>query len=412
MAFYRDGPALLIGARWGGLIRFDLSSETFEPYLAPPSELQGIPDPRFYLNQEVSTLYGDRDGAIWIGYSTGGISRLDPNTGTFQHYVPDPNDPHSILEAWIASMYQDRDGNLWLASRRGLIRFDPRAETFRTYTEKDGLPGAYLTAIQQDQSGALWLATTMGLSRFDPQTETFRTYDADDGVGSTEFSGASWQSADGLLVFGGDEGLTAFYPDQIGDDPYQPPVVLTALYLFNEPVAVGPDSLLQQPLWETEYLTLQHDQTWISFEFAALSYAAARENRYRYILEGIEKEWHEVDSAHRLATYTHLPAGKYVFRVQGSNEDGIWSDKEVALQITILPPWWETWWFRGGFLLLVVGLVVGGVRWRLNALEQRSRILEAQVAARTEELTEHSLFFADGHRFLDLSLLRHQRPRS
>jgi PAS domain S-box-containing protein len=405
-ALYRDGPALLIAARPDGLFRFDLQSETFEPYLAPPPEHPGTADPRFYLDQEISTLYGDRDGAIWLGYSTGGISRLDPNTGTFRHYVPDPNDPPSIPEAWIVSMVQDRDGILWLASWRGLIRFDPLAETFRTYTEKDGLLSAHIAAIQQDQSGALWLATSRGLSRFDPQTETFRTYDVDDGVGSTEFSRASWQSADGRLFFGGDEGLTAFYPDQIADDVYRPPVVLTTFYLFHEPVAIGPNSLLQQPIWETEHLTLQHDQTSISFEFAALSYAASHKNRYRYTLEGAEKEWHEVDSAHRLATYTNLSTGEYIFRVQGSNKDGIWSDEEVVLPITIIHAWWQTWWFRGSALILLLGLVAAGVRWRTSTLEQRSRILEAEVAERTRELATRTERLQESEkRFRDLTEL-------
>jgi PAS domain S-box-containing protein len=398
-AFYGDGGDVLwIGLLRGGLVRFDLQDETFQTYLGPPLEYRGEIDPRYFLGNEVTTIYGDREGYIWIGYSQGELSRLDPSTDTFQHYVPDADDPHSIPSGEITAMYQDRAGILWLASQRGLTRFDPSAgsgqapgeQPFTLYTERDGLPSAYVTAIQQDQNGNLWLGTMKGLARFDPQTKSFHNYDVDDGVGSTEFLGASWQSADGQMFFGGRNGLTAFYPDQIKDSPYEPPLVLTGFYLFSEPVAIGEGSLLQQPIWETDHLALQHDQTWISFEFAALSYTAPNKNRYRYILEGAEETWTEVSGDHRLATYTHLPAGEYVFRVQGSNEDGIWSEQQVTLPITIEPAWWQTWWFISSALLLVMGLVVAGLRWRTSALEQRSRLLEAQVAERTRELAAHA----------------------
>jgi PAS domain S-box-containing protein len=390
-AFYYDGASVLwIGLLRGGIVRFDLQNGTFQPYLEPPPESRGEADPRFLLNQEVTTIYGDRAGNIWIGYATGQLSRLDPNAETFQHYVPAEGDPHNISGGEITGIYQDQAGLLWLGSQRGLTRFDPHEETFTLYTERDGLPSAYVTGIQQDRNGDLWLATMKGLSRFDPQTGTFHNYDVEDGVGSTEFLGSSWQSADGRIFFGGRNGLTTFYPDQIQDDLYEPPIVLTGFYLFNEPVAVGEGSLLQQPIWDTDHLTLQHDQTWISFEFAVLSYTAPRKDHYRYILEGVDETWTEVAGDHRLATYTHLPPGEYLFRVQGSNEDGIWSDEEIGLPITIVPAWWQTWWFRGSALLLLLGLVVAGIRWRLSALQRRGHILEAEVAERTRELAAHA----------------------
>ncbi|HET9220890.1 MAG TPA: ATP-binding protein, partial [Roseiflexaceae bacterium] len=187
---------------------------------------------------------------------------------------------------------------------------------------------------------------------------------------------------------GGPNGLTAFQPGQIGENPYQPPVVLTSFQLFNKPVPLGEGSPLAHPIWATDHLSLNAGQNIFSFEFAALSYAAPRKARYKYILEGLEQSWNEVDSSHRFVTYTNLPAGDYTFRVQGANDSGVWSDQQVALKLIVLPPWWATVWFRALVLGALLALVYSGYRWRVYSIRLRNRQLEAEVAARTKDLQE------------------------
>jgi signal transduction histidine kinase/CheY-like chemotaxis protein len=246
-----------------------------------------------------------------------------------------------------------------------------------------------------DDEAQLWLGTGNGLSRFDPATGTFQNFDIDDGLQSNEFSaGAAWQAPDGQMFFGGTNGLTAFYPDQIGANPYQPPVILTNVQLFNKPLPVAEDSPLAQAINFTDHLTFNHDQDIISFEFAALSYAAPHKNRYRYKLDGFEADWNDVSSERRFASYTNLPPGDYTLRVQGSNDSGLWSEQEATLTLAILPPWWETTWFRLLALAGLLGLVYGGYRWRVIALKQRSQQLETEVAARTYDLQESEERFA------------------
>jgi PAS domain S-box-containing protein len=238
------------------------------------------------------------------------------------------------------------------------------------------------------------------------------TFSAADGLGGNAFNpGAAWQAPDGApdagrMYFGGAHGLTAFYPDQITLSDYQPPVVLTELRLANEPVSPGADALLQRPIWAAEQLTLRHDDDLVSFAFAALDYASAAwatkspKQRYRYRLEGLETAWVDVDGQHRFATYTHLPAGEYVFRVQGTNASGVWSTHQAALALTVLPAWWETWWFRGGLFLLITALVGGVIHWRIHDIRRRNTELESQVAARTQELSEEKAHVETAHAVL------------
>jgi signal transduction histidine kinase/response regulator of citrate/malate metabolism len=220
---------------------------------------------------------------------------------------------------------------------------------------------------------------------------------------------AFWQAADGQMFFGGTNGLTAFYPEQISDNPYHPPLVLTDFQLFNKPVQPGQNSPLARPIWATDHLTLNHDQDIFSFEFAALSYATPHKSRYRYKLEGFEEEWNEVASDRRFATYTNLPAGEYIFRVQGTNDSGLWSDQEATLNLTVLPPWWETSWFRVGGLIGLVGLAYGLYRRRVHAIQKQNRLLELQVTVRTQELTERTEDLAHSYALLEQEIVERKR---
>jgi signal transduction histidine kinase len=167
------------------------------------------------------------------------------------------------------------------------------------------------------------------------------------------------------------------------DSPYVPTVVLTDFRLFGRPVAVGADSPLSKSIGYASTLSLSHDKNVFSLEFSALSYFNPATNRYRYKLEGLDRQWHEVGSNQRLVTYTTLPAGRYTFRVQGATSRGAWSEPGLELPIEILPPWWSTWWFRAVCLAFSVTLVWAFHQWRLRQVEARARLqMEERVSER------------------------------
>ena len=192
------------------------------------------------------------------------------------------------------------------------------------------------------------------------------------------------------MFFGGSNGFNAFYADQIVDNLNPPSVLITDFQLANKPVPIGADSVLQKSILETDKLVLSYRDRVFSFEFAALNYRAPEQNRYKFRMEGFDKEWNEVGITRRFATYTNLDPGEYVFRVIGSNNDGIWSEEGASIHISVTPPWWETTLFRMSMVVLAIGALIGGYRWRVSAIDARRRELETQVQERTIELRKLS----------------------
>jgi signal transduction histidine kinase/ligand-binding sensor domain-containing protein len=379
---YQDRSGNLWIGQTFGLSRFDPATERFENYQPDPSN----PDSE---RNSVRIIYQDRSGTLWLGTWGGVLSRFDNETKTFISYTPDSRDPHKLHGGSIYAIREDRAGTLWLGALDGLYRFNRENETFTRYTESQGLPSSVIQGVLEDSSGKLWLSTRNGLSRFDPQTETFRNYDISNGLQGNEFSESSYaQGQKGELFFGGSNGFNAFFPENIQDNPYVPPVVVTNFKIFNKPVPIRPESVLKQAISSVNALTLPYSDNVFSFEFSALSYASPWKNRYRYKLEGLEPDWNEVGSKQRLAIYTNLAPGDYTFRVKASNNDGVWNEQGTALKITITPPWWETWWFRALLGLTIVGLFATGYSYRIRSLRHRTQELEREVLARTQELTE------------------------
>jgi ligand-binding sensor domain-containing protein/signal transduction histidine kinase len=455
-SLYKDRAGdLWVGGGGSGLARLDQRNGRFRHYRQNPS------DPNSLISDNVYTVYGDRSGDIWVGGQYG-LSRFDPATDKFANYRPVPDDPASLIN-WVWTIYQDSSGTLWLGTFGGaLIRFDPNAEavvihapdsrdphrlngggittihedrtgtlwlggfdglyrynrqsgTFARYTDRQGLPSSTIRCIQEDRSGRLWLSTQKGLSRFDPTLETFRNYDVTDGLQSDEFSDGCYRGRNGEIFFGGSNGFNAFVPEQVRDNPYVPPVVITNFRIFNKAVPIGGE-VLKKAIPYVDSLSLSYRDSVFSFEFAALSYANSHKNRYRYRLEGFDPGWNEVGSTQRLATYTNLDPRDYVFRVQGSNSDGVWNNEGVSLPILITPPWWRTNTFRALCVGLFLALLWAAYQFRMRQLQHAfDMTLEARVGERTRIARElHDTLLQGFHglllRFQTASYLLPDRP--
>ncbi|MEZ4767702.1 MAG: two-component regulator propeller domain-containing protein [Caldilineales bacterium] len=332
-------------------------------------------DPAGPMSNEIWSIAGSDPDTLWVG-ATNGLFRLTPATGEFQNF----SSQSGTTDTAVTVIRQDADGILWLGTwGQGLIRFDPASQTSTHYQSAEGLPGTIVLGILGDAAGNLWLSTNKGLTRFDPASEQFRTYDTEDGLAADDFAqGAYWRNEQGEMFLGIANGIVRFVPQELQDNPQVPPVYLTDFQIFNQSVSIGPDSPLAQNINHTAEIELAHDQSVLSFEFAALNFINPQRNQYAYKMDGVDPDWN-LAGDRRFVTYTNLDPGQYTLHVRGSNNDGVWSEEGVSLHIVVKPPWWRTtaaYLIYGALILLIVG---GYARSRTKA-QQR------QLAAQRQEL--------------------------
>jgi diguanylate cyclase (GGDEF)-like protein len=382
----REGR-MWLGVFRGGLDRFDPASGKALHYRSAPD------DPTSLSSDSVTALAQDRAGMIWVGTDGGGINRFDPASGKTTRFQNEPGNQSSLSSDAVFVVHEDRRGDLWVGTQGGGLnrwRANDRAAgrpIFARYTERDGLSNDTVYGILEEDSGNLWLSTNRGLSRLDPETGSFRNFDASHGLQSDEFNfGAYHQAASGEMYFGGIDGFNSFLPSRVSRNDNVPPVVLTSIQKLNREVRLGQD------LADVRELTLDHRDYVVSFEFAALDYAAPERNRYAYKLEGLDHDWVAAGSARR-ASYTNLQPGHYVFRVKGSNGDGVWNEDGVALKLTVEPPPWRSVWAYAAYALLALGglLLYGRSQEKRRYREiEYSHRLEQQVQDRTAELAQRN----------------------
>ena len=350
---------LWIGTAHEGVDKLDPATEKFVHYRTRSGDSTSV------SGNSIWAIVEDSKGFIWIGTQRAGLNRLDPRTGRSICYMNRPGDPNSIQSNSIYALHEYPEGVLWIGTAGGgLNRFDAKTDKFTAYTKKDGLSGNHVCSILHDTHGRLWLAAG-GLTMFDPQTKKIKNFFSGDGIacGSLNQEAAS-VGRDGRIYFGGSDGFVVFHPDSIYDNTYIPPIVLTDFKVFEDSRILPEDT--------TAGIILSYEEDYFSFEFAALSFTAPEKNMYRYMLEGYDRDWISCGTR-RYAAYTHVDPGDYVFRVHGSNDDGVWNTTGTAVPVHVIPPYWKTWWFRLSAVSIIVFAATFIIRRRFKFLEQRTK---------------------------------------
>jgi len=373
-----DQQGLLWLGTANGIRSFDEKAREFGNYYRyDPKNPDGISD------GTAQTIFADSKDNIWIGYGSMATDRYNKQTKRFSHYKHNPLDSASISSNIVFSFYEDSKGNLWLGSwAGGLSYFDYKKESFKTFTDKDGLVSTTVFSIVEDNSGYLWLGTRNGLSRFDPGSKTFTNYDYKDGLQGNVFAaghrerGAHFKGRDGTLYFGGSNGFNFFNPLELKPNSYKAPILITQFKVFDK---------LVKGANELEEIVLKYDQNYFSFEFSSLSFYNPAKNQYAYKLEGVDKDWVFCGSRH-YAAFTNINPGKYIFRVKGTNNDGVWNEKGAYITIIINPPWWRTWWAYAMYILGIVVMIWLFTWFRSRSLKTENLRLEKKVIQRTTEL--------------------------
>ncbi len=376
----KDG-GIWLGTLAGGFSYYDPKKDTFTNYKHDPKNRNTV------ASEYVKALYEDNTGTLWVG-TENGLDAFNLKTKTFTHYTHKNTDTTTVANNNINTIVEADKDHIWIGTVDGLSLFDKKTGRFKTYREKDGLSNGSVNAILKEKNGVLWISTNRGITKFNPATKTRRHYGISDGLQGNEFKlRSAYQTADGEMFFGGPDGLNTFYPDSLKDNPFIPPVHITNFLIFNKSVPISKESgsPLKQSISEAKKIVLSYEQSVITFEFSALNYILPEQNQYAYKLEGFDKNWNYIGNR-RLATYTNLDAGTYTFRVKASNNDGIWNEEGTSIIIRVLPPFWETWWFRGLLALIIAGVAYISYKYRVNHIQKQNAFLEEQVEMRTAEL--------------------------
>ncbi len=358
-------------ATWNGLGRFNQQDGRFATFKRTNED-----QPETYYD-----IQEDGNGKLWLG-SRSGLSRFDPADGRFTVYQHKLGDPTSISDNIVTSVHIDRSGAIWAATESGLNKLNQESGKFSTYFTSDGLPSNRVECILGDDFDRLWISTNRGISRFDPASHSFKNFSVSDGLPGMDFTG--WLTCDkgkkGRMYFGGFSGATVFSPADIADDVYAPPVLFTDFRLFGQSISVGADSILKKSIGFTDKMILPHTQNSFSVGFSTVDDSNPLASRFRYKLDPLEKQWNYARSEQSAANYSALPPGRYLLRVQAMGSQSTWGIPGASLQIDILPPWWETWWFK-----LVCAALLYSIGWA--AFSYRSHRLSQQFEMRLEERT-------------------------
>jgi ligand-binding sensor domain-containing protein/HPt (histidine-containing phosphotransfer) domain-containing protein len=377
-----DHDDLWLGSFENGLIHYEIKENRFTNYTTDNSGLH---------NNMIVTIRNDFKGCLYLG-TTNGFQFFSPVDNRFITYMHDPDNRNSVSDPSILDILVENDTCVWIGTQNGLNRFNPNTGFFKRYYEKDGLPNNVIKGIVLERSGILWVTTNNGVCRFDYRKGEYKNYTKDDGLQSNEFNQRSvLKTKSGAFLMGGTNGFNLIYPEKITKNMNVPPVLITDFRIFNKPVKIAEDnSPLKKHISETKELLLSYKLSVFTFHFNVMDFTMPEKNQYAFIMQGFEKEWNYVGSK-REATYTNLDPGEYIFRVKGSNNDGIWNEQGTSIKIIITPPFWQTWWFRILMILFIIMAIYIIYKIRVRNIEAHRRELAIKVEERTHELKKANI---------------------
>lgn len=381
---------------FSGIAKYDRNNDRFLCY-----------DPTITLrNSNVRDILIDYRNDLWVATERGGITHLLRNSSNSfveklipRHYRHISGKPNSLINDMTISLAEDEDRKLWIGTNSGLCRLDPQTGNFVRFSVATGFPDDLIMGLVTDEKGHLWISHKKGLTCMDIRTFAYRTFNRFDGLQGDEFTDASYRNSNtGEIFFGGTNGLNAFFPDKIVVNPNCPQPVLTGFKIMNQPIEletkINKKIVLEKSLQCTDRITLTWNDMNFSIDFSSLNYNNPNGCIYKYKLEGIDWQWNYTDASIHEATYTHLPAGLYTFKVYTANSDGVWSVMPASVEIEILPPWWFSWWAKLLYTMLVAVAIWLVYRQIKSRIKFRNRLLMEQLKnEKNEELMNMKLQF-------------------
>lgn len=334
-------------------------------------------------HNDVRDIIDDGEGGLWLGLNGGGVTRY--RNGKFESIRK--SDGLASDEIW--ALHRDTSNTLWIGTFGGGLSV-LRGSAINSYTTDDGLPSGVICSITEDDAGYLWMSSYSGVFRikkdallaYTPNAKRkldFSVFTKSDGLPSRECTGsfqpAVCKTRDGRLVYPTVKGVAIVDPRHIPVNPKPPQVTIEEAEIDGQSVSLDPTPAV---------FTIRPNRAQVEFRYTALSFSAPEKVRFRYRLEGLDKDWQDADSR-RTAYYSHLPPGDYRFHVIAANNDGIWNNTGSVLAVRVIPAFWQTWWFLAACVLMVGGVIAGAIRYvEVRKLQQRMQLLEQQHAVERE----------------------------
>lgn len=357
---------------YGALYRYNPQKDVFELFDAALSDI-------FTLNE-------DRGGVLYGG-NLNQLVKIDKTGRQHEFYYIG----HSVR-----AIHEDKNGNCWIGTEGGgLILFDKNKHAvLKRFTTANGLCNDGILNILDDNNGHLWLSTYNGLSKFNISTGTFMNYYQGDGLQSNQFFyNAALMLRSGEMAFGGIKGFSLFTPRQIVSQNNRLNLVLTELMINNSPVENNEAFIRNVSDGGITSIEVPYNKAIFSFSYTALEYSSPRKVSYSYYMEGWDKGWNNAGNT-RSATYTHLNEGNYIFRIRCTNAEGNANNREIALHITVLPPWYRSWWAYTLYLACLSGSVYLVFLYKVRQNRLRYEVRLAHMNAQKErDMIEKKLSF-------------------
>lgn len=378
----KDGSVWISGEIDAGLIH--IKGDTVERFFHDPDNDQTVSINNFYNTLEAS------DGTIWISTSKNGLSRY--KNGIFHNYLHNPSDKNSISSNYVNAIVETKTGQIWIATLRGLNLYNPETDGFEVFPMINSQGESNILSIIEDHNGDLWMGTDIGITKFNTTTHIHQNYDHSNGIdGHPFYLNAIHQSSKTDQVFiGGFNGLVAFHPDSLIQNPIYEPIKITNILMNNQPMK-SPEQIFEN----NEKIVVNSFEGSLQIQFSEMNYDFGGPNQYSYRLKNLDDHW--INSGQNTsALFSYIPSGNYTFQVRSSTDGMIWSEP-ANIEIEILPKFHETWWFRTLAVLITIGLIPLGFIIRLNYLEKQKAKLQklidekiSEIQLKNEQITQKS----------------------
>jgi len=426
-----------IGTFLGGINTYD--GKSFHRYQIEES------DPNSLSSRSVYGIAEDNEHNLWIGTLGGGVNKLNAartdftrynvqnTTQLFSNYIlsifRNPDDeiyfctdrglnkirggkqPDIVFDTGVIrdslssivcnNVLTDSRGLLWIATDSGINIYDPNSNSFEYINSRNGLPDEEIVSLIEDNNGNIWAGTRNGLVYAEctyPSNTlkyTLTYFDTKDGLPSSVCNlNAIFKDNTGKIYVGTTKGYVSFHPDKIVFNKIFPKPQFTELLISNQVIQPGVEYkgrvIIERSITDLDEITLKYNETNFSLVFSAMNYIHPEKNQYRYMLEGVDKDWIIGKKGNGVASYSNLNPGTYKLIVYASNDDGVWSEQPLILKIVVTPPFWLSWWAYLIYLALILMIAALFMKYKLNKqkteFEQAQKILEVQKMHEVDEL--------------------------